>query len=74
MLYKLLFILIIPLQAQTPSNLKRITLWNVGQGQWTTYERWNICLHIDVGGEIAPWENIIQKCHNKKKFYYFESF
>jgi competence protein ComEC len=29
-------------------------VWNVGQGQWTSFITPGYCVHIDVGGEVYP--------------------
>ena len=36
--------------------------WNVGQGQWVTWESETTCEHFDIGGEFAPWKSIAQHC------------
>jgi competence protein ComEC len=37
-------------------------VWNVGQGLWTTLVLEQTCWHFDMGGERAPWRNIMQQC------------
>lgn len=39
-----------------------IHVWNVGQGQWVTVALDNSCLHVDMGGETAPWTEILKLC------------
>ncbi|MGZ3722105.1 MAG: ComEC/Rec2 family competence protein [Bdellovibrionales bacterium] len=39
-----------------------LIVWNVGQGQWATIIDENICWHIDMGGEFAPWAQIRGRC------------
>ena len=43
----------------------RWTVWNVGQGQWTTLINAQSCHHIDMGGEKFP-TSVIQECRYKK--------
>lgn len=43
-----------------------VRIWNVGQGQWLTIPIENFCLHIDSGGEKAPWTQIQRLCRSRK--------
>lgn len=40
-------------------------VWNVGQGSWNTAIKMDRCIHFDVGGEMAPWDQIHKYCNNK---------
>ncbi len=63
-----------------PNFLPFLVVWNVGQGQWTTYVTPQYCMHIDAGGEIYPkpvekWckqkVNYVQISHWDKDHYNF---
>ena len=41
-------------------QVKKLILWDVGQGQWATLISSDYCHHFDMGGEKAPWEKTIQ--------------
>jgi competence protein ComEC len=41
-------------------------VWNVGQGLWTTVKEASVCRHFDVGGERAPWRQIVSACGGKQ--------
>jgi competence protein ComEC len=51
-----------PLSREDPIEL---IVWNVGQGQWATIIADNICWHLDMGGEFAPWGEIIGRCRQR---------
>lgn len=51
-------------------NFAQLTIWNVGQGQWLTYNDETYCLHFDMGGENAPLFKIQKLCHKKKNILY----
>jgi competence protein ComEC len=40
-------------------------IWNVGQGQWTTWSDDQTCTHFDVGGERSPLREIKSLCGTK---------
>lgn len=42
-----------------------LIVWNVGQGQWVTVIDEEACWHIDMGGEFAPWREIIPLCRGR---------
>ncbi|MCB0350448.1 MAG: hydrolase [Bdellovibrionales bacterium] len=46
----------------------RLYIWNVGQGQWTTYVSSNKCVHFDMGGEFAPKMRIKTMCRERRNF------
>ena len=52
-------------------QVKKLILWDVGQGQWATLISSDYCHHFDMGGEKAPWEKIIQYCGLKKNIVSF---
>ncbi|MCB0362362.1 MAG: hydrolase [Bdellovibrionales bacterium] len=41
-------------------------LWNVGQGQFLTLSKPKNCWHFDLGGERAPWPEILNECQYKE--------
>lgn len=41
-------------------------IWNVGQGSWATLIEKDSCLHIDMGGERAPYSLILKRCEKRK--------
>src|SRR4051812_4714185 len=45
-------------------RLPELIVWNVGQGQWATIVDDQACWHLDLGGEFAPWREIIQTCRH----------
>ncbi len=45
-------------------------IWNVGQGQWITYNTLTTCYHFDVGGEFFPLRKIKQLCRDKQNELY----
>jgi len=49
----------------------QLIVWNVGQGQWSTFVDQGICWHIDAGGEHAPWKSIRQTCGDKQNRFSF---
>lgn len=40
-------------------------VWNVGQGQWVTFQTPSHCFHFDTGGEFAPWRQITDSCRER---------
>jgi competence protein ComEC len=40
-------------------------VWNVGQGLWTTFVTKDACIHFDMGGEYAPWEQVTGVCKKR---------
>lgn len=52
-----------PLADERPNQ---IIIWNVGQGQWVTVARSNLCVHFDLGGEFAPWKSITELCRRRQ--------
>lgn len=47
-------ILLQPWPLASEAVFQRFIVWNVGQGQWTTWIRDDVCTHFDMGGEKAP--------------------
>jgi len=45
-----------------------LIVWNVGQGQWATIIDEEGCWHFDIGGEFAPWEEIMSVCRARRNF------
>jgi competence protein ComEC len=45
-------------------------VWNVGQGQWTTWVDNKRCLHFDSGGEFFNAQKILAECKEKENFLY----
>lgn len=45
-----------------------LIVWNVGQGQWATVSDERGCWHFDVGGEYAPWSEIMEECRGRRNF------
>ena len=43
-----------------------LIVWNVGQGQWITFENPHQCFHFDMGGEKNPIEEVLKTCAHKK--------
>lgn len=66
-----LWLLFSPTQINDLDHLKdRLIIWNVGQGQWTTYNTLDTCYHFDVGGEHFPLGKIRQLCRHKQNELY----
>ncbi len=42
-----------------------LIVWNVGQGQWATVIDETACWHLDMGGEFAPWQEIMAACRKR---------
>ena len=42
-----------------------LIVWNVGQGQWATVIDETACWHLDMGGEFAPWQEIMGACRKR---------
>ena len=61
-LWLVIFLLIIPLYFPLDFHSPQWVIWNVGQGQWTTFFNGKECLHFDMGGERAPWERVKALC------------
>lgn len=49
----------------------QFVVWNVGQGQWTTWITDNFCAHFDMGGERVSLQKIARSCRDKTNFAYF---
>lgn len=48
------FVLFQPWPLASESVFERFIVWNVGQGQWTTWIHGDVCTHFDAGGERPP--------------------
>ena len=46
---------------------KYFIVWNVGQGQWTTWTDSMSCLHFDRGGEFFPQKKARKLCQQKEQ-------
>lgn len=46
------------------------TVWNVGQGLWTTFQENRSCLHFDLGGEQVRWQTPLKVCAQKENRLY----
>lgn len=69
--WKFLALSIALLTATSSLASESLTVWNIGQGQWTTYATGTACWHFDMGGEKAPWPAILKECQAKENFAYF---
>lgn len=56
-----LLVLLLPVLVARES-VAFFVVWNVGQGLWTTAVSDQVCLHLDMGGERAPWSRIMSGC------------
>ena len=57
----LIFVSAIPIHRE-PRQGSLFYIWNVGQGQWTTWHHQNYCDHYDMGGEYNLSKLVLQKC------------
>lgn len=57
--FNLILLLAVPIAREGHS---RFIVWNVGQGLWTTMYAGAECWHFDMGGEFAPWGEILRLC------------
>ena len=53
-------------QVSPPQTSTELIVWNVGQGSWATLVTTETCSHFDVGGEFAPWRQILESCRTKR--------
>ncbi len=44
----------------------RWIFWNVGQGLWVTRVEGGWCRHFDMGGERAPWAEVMRECRARR--------
>lgn len=58
-------LLLVPLQPLSNVGGFFTHIWNVGQGQWVTMAFNATCLHVDMGGETAPWQEILKLCGDR---------
>lgn len=67
-----LFLLIVATSQRLALEERRLlVIWNVGQGQWVTISDESGCWHFDVGGEFAPWQQLMNLCRARKNFFSF---
>ncbi len=71
LLLALLLIASLAAHATDEGPNQQLVVWNVGQGQWVTWEHDGICEHFDIGGELAPWKLIAEHCRSKKNRAHF---
>lgn len=50
---------------------RMLIVWNVGQGQFVTIKDEAGCWHFDMGGEFAPWTEIMNECRLSPNFVSF---
>lgn len=48
------------------NDFRKLVIWNVGQGSWSTLRQGQTCYHFDAGGEKAPLRKIAAFCENRK--------
>ncbi|PIU01158.1 MAG: hypothetical protein COT74_01235 [Bdellovibrionales bacterium CG10_big_fil_rev_8_21_14_0_10_45_34] len=68
--FYLLFPLLFLCASISPSGSDQFVIWNVGQGQWTTYVTLNECFHTDFGGEKFNLRAVSQLCAKKKNLFF----
>lgn len=67
----LLFLAMMPSYVSDASFMHaRFIVWNVGQGQWTTFLTAKACHHFDLGGERFPARKIQKLCGGRKNYFY----
>lgn len=64
----LFLILFFLAKATDPEHPARWIVWNVGQGQWVTRVESGDCRHFDMGGERAPWSEVMALCRARKNY------
>ncbi len=64
----LFLILFLMAKAVDPESPERWVVWNVGQGQWVTRVEDGVCRHFDMGGERAPWSEVMALCRARRNF------
>jgi competence protein ComEC len=70
----LLLVLILisyPFPLSDPQFKNEFIIWNIGQGQWTTWSSLDSCIHFDIGGEKIPWKKIMDLCQQKNNKIFF---
>jgi competence protein ComEC len=50
----------------TMVHADELIVWNVGQGSWATLITPTACEHFDIGGEFAPYNQIVRACANRR--------
>ena len=74
MKYIILLIVIHCSWAEAPYAINYFIVWNVGQGQWTTWVRNDSCSHFDFGGELTHSNQLLKKiervCRFKNNYLY----
>jgi competence protein ComEC len=61
----LVTILIPSYQLRESPKRRQFIVWNIGQGQWTTWVKENECWHFDVGGEKDASRGVESFCSKK---------
>ena len=69
-----LALILLPLQPLADVGGFFLRVWNVGQGQWVTLPLNDLCLHVDMGGETAPWPEILKLCGFRRNILIFTHF
>lgn len=65
----LAFVIFKPQMLTSFPYLKTFIIWNVGQGQWTTWINLKgECFHFDLGGEITPLKAVLRACRKENFF------
>ncbi len=66
-----LWIFLSPAKISDSNELRPyFVIWNVGQGQWTSFITLDDCHHFDLGGEFFPMKKIRKKCYAKNNYLY----
>jgi competence protein ComEC len=71
----LLFLSLLLLASATPLGTEPafrqlFVVWNIGQGQWATWVRGDVCHHFDMGGEKMPARKIKSLCRDRENRIY----
>lgn len=59
-----MILILLKSQSISTDRLFNFIVWDVGQGQWTTFIDHNQCLHFDMGGEKYP-KKLTELCRRK---------
>lgn len=60
--------ILLPQHLQSGLTHEQFIVWNVGQGLWTTHSSVIGCVHVDMGGEFAPFAKIQKLCAGKPNY------
>ena len=69
-MFLILFFLFWPQKLSDSALKDEFIVWNVGQGQWTTWIHNLTCHHFDMGGERNPTKIVLKKCSGLKNEIY----